>query len=217
MALRVIGAGVGRTGTESLKLALERLLGAPCYHMLEVLEHHPEHVELWRGATAGAMPDWEALFDGYAAAVDWPAASFWPELTVAFPDAVVLLSFRDADDWFRSASRTIFALPESIEGDDEPARLHSMASNVLRTRFAENFREESEAVAAFERHNAAVRAAIPRDRLVEWRTGDGWEPLCTALGLPLPDEPFPHANVGDDFQAKIRELPGGRSLLGETP
>src|SRR5690242_16311928 len=96
MTLRVVGAGLGRTGTHSLKLALEQLLGAPCYHMAEVFEH-PEHVPLWDQATRGEMPDWDALFDGYGAAVDWPMAAFWREIGEAYPDALILLSVRDAD------------------------------------------------------------------------------------------------------------------------
>src|SRR5262245_52291601 len=105
--MRLIGAGLGRTGTLSLKIALEKLLGGPCYHMMEVLAH-PDHVALWTGAARGRMPDWHALFGGYRAVVDWPAASFYRELMQAFPDAVVLLSLRDAESWWRSAHATIF-------------------------------------------------------------------------------------------------------------
>jgi hypothetical protein len=107
MALRAIGAGLGRTGTLSLKLALERLLGVPCYHMRELFAH-PEHVPVWHGAALGTMPDWPEFFAGHGAAVDSPAAYFWPELLAAFPEALVLLSVRDAESWWRSASETIF-------------------------------------------------------------------------------------------------------------
>lgn len=106
MTLRVVGAGLGRTGTTSLKLALERLLGGPCYHMSEVFQH-PEHIGHWHGAARGDMPDWRALFAGYVAAVDWPAASFWREISAAFPQALVVLSVRDPDAWWQSASSTI--------------------------------------------------------------------------------------------------------------
>jgi hypothetical protein len=106
MTLRMVGAGVGRTGTESLKLALEHLLGGRCYHMLEVLTH-PESVMYWASAGRGEMPDWDQVFDGYVAAVDWPVAAYWPELSAAFPDAPVLLSTRaSAEEWYRSASQT---------------------------------------------------------------------------------------------------------------
>src|SRR5579884_4290855 len=105
--LRVIGAGIGRTGTHSLKLALERLLGGRCYHMVEVFQR-PEHIPVWAAAAKGEPVDYRRLLDGYVAAVDWPSAAFWPELAAAFPDAVIVLSSRDADGWWRSASRTIF-------------------------------------------------------------------------------------------------------------
>src|SRR5438105_250833 len=108
MTLRVVGAGLGRTGTMSLKLALERLLGAPCYHMVEVFSH-PEHVPAWHAAAQGRMPDWDQLFAGYAAAVDWPSAAFWPELIEAYPEALVVLSVRDSESWWQSAHETIFA------------------------------------------------------------------------------------------------------------
>src|SRR5512139_2619631 len=106
MGLRIVGAGLGRTGTLSLKLALEKLLGAPCYHMLEVFAH-PEHIAVWHTAAQGRPTDWPALFRGYAATVDWPGASFYRELMDAYPDAIVLLSTRDPDSWWRSASATI--------------------------------------------------------------------------------------------------------------
>ncbi|HEV2474540.1 MAG TPA: sulfotransferase, partial [Chthonomonadales bacterium] len=112
MALRVVGAGVGRTGTHSLKLALERLLSAPCYHMAEVFQH-ADHVPMWHSAATGEMPEWDNLLAGYSAAVDWPASAFWSELSKAYPDAVVLLSTRDPEKWWESAHETIF---QSLEG-----------------------------------------------------------------------------------------------------
>src|SRR4051812_46884347 len=108
MTMRIVGAGLGRTGTHSLKLAIERLTGAPCYHMIEVFGH-PEHLPIWRDAATGTEPDWARLLDGYEAIVDWPGASFWREMSVAFPDAKILLSTRtDGETWWRSASKTIF-------------------------------------------------------------------------------------------------------------
>src|SRR5438132_13248585 len=105
VTVRIVGAGLGRTGTMSLKIALERLLGAPCYHMIEVFEH-PEHVPVWHAAVRGEPVDWDALFAGYVAAVDWPVAAFWREISAANPDAVVLLSVRDAAAWWQSADQT---------------------------------------------------------------------------------------------------------------
>ncbi|MDQ1394767.1 MAG: hypothetical protein QOG64_26 [Acidimicrobiaceae bacterium] len=198
MALRVVGVGLGRTGTSSLKTALEQLLGGSCYHMREVFVH-PEHAAMWLAAARGEPVDWDELFTGYNATVDWPAASFWRELTDAYPDAVVLLSTRsDAATWWRSANRTIFEILQARP--EVPSTWHEMWDAIARNRFTEHLSEEGAAIAAYEAHNAAVRAAIPSDRLVEWQPGDGWEPLSRALGVPEPDQPFPHENTTADFR-----------------
>src|ERR1022692_2743456 len=107
MTLRVVGAGLGRTGTTSLKQALEQLLGGPCYHMLEVRERSADP-DIWGDAYEGRLPAWDHFFDGYRACVDWPAAPFWYEISSTFPDALILLSVRDADAWWKSVSNTIF-------------------------------------------------------------------------------------------------------------
>jgi hypothetical protein len=200
MALRVVGAGLGRTGTHSLKLALEQLLGSPCYHMAEVFEH-PEDVPVWHEAVRGHPVDWDALFDGYAAAVDWPPAAFWREISAAFPDAIVLLSTREsADAWWKSASDTIFQGIWRVPGMED---WRAMVEDMLRLRFTPGWRDnEGEAKAAYEQHNAAVRAAVPADRLVVWQPRDGWGPLCDALDVPVPDEPFPHSNSTAEWRAR---------------
>jgi len=199
MGLRVIGAGMGRTGTMSLKLALTRLLGAPCYHMLEVFER-PAHFGLWTKAGRGEPVDWHTLFEGFAAAVDWPAAAFWPELSLAFPDARILLSTRDSASWWKSASETIFA-PASAAV--RQGAMKEMLESVLGSRFTMALGDRDLAVAAYERNNARVRATVPASRLVEWTTKDGWGPLCAMLGVPVPAEPFPHANTTEEFRARI--------------
>jgi sulfotransferase family protein len=198
MTLRVVGAGVGRTGTMSLKLALEKLLDAPCYHMLEVFVR-PDHVTIWQEAVDGRPPDWEALYEGFVAAVDWPTCTFWRELADAYPDAPVLLSTRDPDDWWRSCDRTIFEVFRAPrEGLDEWL---AMATGMLE-RFAPTFLDAGEAKAAFVRHNDEVRATIAPSRLIEWQPGQGWGPLCEGLGLPVPDEPFPHTNTTEEFRSR---------------
>ncbi len=162
--LKIVGAGLGRTGTNSLKLALEQLLGEPCYHMYEVAAH-PADAARWHAAVRGERVDWDELLGGYAATVDWPASAFWGELLEANPGALVLLSTReDAGQWWESAS----------DG----------------------------AIAAYERHNALVRAEVPAERLIDWRPGDGWAPICSALGVPVPDEPFPHLNTTAQFRSR---------------
>lgn len=198
MTLRVIGAGVGRTGTTSLQAALEQLLGGRCYHMHEVFPR-PDDIPVWQAAAEGRMPDWRRFLDEFSAAVDWPASAFWPELAAAFPDALVLLSTRDADGWWQSATNTIF--PATLKADEGPWR--DMVWAMFRHRFTDDITDRDAAIAAFHAHNAAVRAQVPAARLLEWQPGDGWEPLCAALDLPVPDEPFPHANTTEDFRQRI--------------
>jgi hypothetical protein len=200
MALRVVGAGLGRTGTLSLKLALEKLLGGPCYHMLEVITH-PEHVAPWHAAARGEPVEWHALLAGYAAAVDWPASAFWPELADAFPDALVLLSVRDPDAWWESASQTIF--PGILRASSRMPDWHAMVVDMFANRFTSAIDDAGASKAAFERHNEDVRKRVPAHRLLEWRAEDGWAPLCEALRLPVPAEPFPRANTRDEFLARL--------------
>ena len=213
--MQVVGAGLGRTGTMSLKLALERLLGAPCYHMVEVFGH-PDDIAVWQRAVDGEAVDWAELFKGYEAAVDWPACAFWREISAAFPDAPVLLSTRtDAATWFTSANDTIFGLSRVSPGDDAPVgTAHgAMVQSMWAGTFTADVLDQDAAMRAYEEHNAAVRASIPADRLIDWQPGDGWEPICTKLGLAVPDEPFPHANTTEDFRAMIASggPPGPRS------
>ena len=201
MTLRVVGSGVGRTGTKSLKEALEILLGGPCYHMIEVFGH-PDHSPQWHAAVQGEPVDWDALLDGYRAAVDWPAAACWKELAAANPDAVILHSERPAEDWFRSASSTIFVGLSGSEGrrDDLPEPWFAMVDAMMRERFTPDFLDRDAAVAAYERWNADVKATADPSRLLVWKTGDGWEPICEALGVTVPDEPFPHTNTTEEFR-----------------
>lgn len=196
MTLRVVGAGLGRTGTVSLKVALERLLDAPCYHMTEVFRR-PGHVAVWRAAADGVEPDWRSFFDGYAAVLDWPAAGFWRELAEAHPQALVLLSHRDPEAWWRSARDTIFP---AIAGAADP--WGDMMGALLDVRFSPQWDRREAALAAYQGHLAEVRRLVPRQRLVEWRPEDGWEPLCRALGVGVPDMAFPHANTTRDFLAR---------------
>ena len=199
MSLRVIGAGVGRTGTASLKAALEQLLGGRCYHMFEVIER-PADIGPWTRAAHGAMPDWPRFLADFAAAVDWPAAAYWEELAAAFPDALVLLSHRDPEAWWSSASRTIF--PVCRNAEDGPWR--RMVFATFEARFTAAIEDREAAIAAYAAHNARVRAGVPAARLLEWEPGDGWEPLCAALGMPVPAADFPHTNTEAEFLARVQ-------------
>ncbi len=202
MTLQVVGAGIGRTGTTSLKLALEQLLGGRCYHMLEVRER-PEDPDAWGDAFEGKPPRWDTFFDGYRSAVDWPAAAFWSEIADAYPDAVILLSVRDPDSWWASASKTIFPALATYFAPDAPDDGWTRMGRGMMDAFSAGWQEEDTAKAAYLAHNEHVRRTAPRDRLLEWQVGDGWEPICEALGLPVPDEAFPHANTTAEFRAEV--------------
>jgi hypothetical protein len=198
--LQVVGAGVGRTGTHSLKIALEQLLGGPCHHMIEVFGH-PDEVPVWTDAIDGRPVDWAKLMEGYTAQVDWPGASFWPELAAANPEALVILSVRDPDSWFTSCSNTIFAgLGQAVEQGDE---WMTAMTRLFGTRFDDHIGDRAAMTAAFERHNEKVRETIPAERLLEWTTADGWKPICERLGVAVPDEPFPKTNTTAEFRAMI--------------
>jgi hypothetical protein len=200
--LRVIGAGNARTGTMSLKLALERLLDAPCYHMIDLWEG-PGHISIWHAAVRGEPVPWATLFSGFAAAVDWPASLFWNEIRAAFPDAVVLLSERlDADQWWRSASRTIVPLYEAEPEGDEEVAWSAMMMDLLDSRFTPDWRDASSAMAAYDRHNDEVRRAVATEDLIVWHPEDGWGPLCEGLRMQIPAEPFPSANSTEEFRRR---------------
>jgi hypothetical protein len=198
--LQIVGAGLPRTGTNSLKLALERLTGGRCYHMLEVSER-PGAADAWRAAAEGQAPDWEMLLGDYVAAVDWPASAFWRELAAASPDAPVLLSQRtSAQQWWASVEKTVAVALTSPTDDPEIARIREMGRTLAR-RFCPEWPDPAAMQAAYERHNAEVRAAVAPERLVEWRPADGWGPICAKLGVPVPDEAFPRTNDVAEFRA----------------
>jgi hypothetical protein len=200
MALRVVGAGLGRTGTHSLKLALEQLLGGPCYHMVEVFGH-PDDVPRWQRAVDGDPGPWEDIFREYSAAVDWPASAWWKAISEAYPDSIILLSTRSsADAWYTSATATIFEIMR--RGGHADDAWNRMVTGMLH-QFTPDVNDVTAAKAAYERHNADVRATAAPERLVEWQPGDGWEPLCAALDVPVPDAPFPHVNTTEEFQAMM--------------
>jgi hypothetical protein len=205
MAVRVVGAGLGRTGTNSLRLALEQLLGAPCYHMM-VVSDRPQDVDVWWAAVRGEMPDWSTFPAGFGALVDWPSAAFWRELAAAHPDALVLLSVREsAEAWWRSVERTLVPTMTAPIPADRPglARQRQMVRELVASTFTPDLADAEAAMAAYERHNAEVRATVPPQRLLEWRAGDGWQPICDALGLPVPSQPFPHSNTTADFRSMV--------------
>jgi hypothetical protein len=204
MSLKVVGAGVGRTGTHSLKIALEQLLDGRCHHMIEVLGDPPQ-AQGWIDAIEGGPVDWSTMPGGYVSVVDWPGCSFWPELSAANPDALVLLSVRDPESWYRSASNTIFQSFDKVPPELKPWM--DAMQVLLRDRFSDRFDDPTSMMDAYERHNAAVRQAIPPTRLLEWAPDDGWDLICDRLGIEVPGGPFPVTNTTDEFRAMVGMAP----------
>jgi len=200
MPLSVIGAGFGRTGTESMKLALEMLGQGTCHHMKEVLAD-PEQIRMWRRIARGEAADWDSVFSGFSAAVDWPSAFFWRELADFYPDAKVILTVRSPESWYASMEKTILPnLRNSTDRDSVGVRL------IGERLFDGRYDDAAFAVAIFERNNAEVQATIPPERLLVHNLGDGWEPLCRFLGRPIPEAPYPRSNSADEFHASVAKF-----------
>jgi Sulfotransferase domain len=194
MALKIIGAGLGRTGTVSLKIALEQLGVGRCYHMLELLAN-PAHMALWQKAVDG-RPDWDAIFADYGATVDYPGCACWRELAAFYPAAKVVLTVRDPDAWFDSTQATIFSADtKETLADPKFATVAALMNRLHPDRY-----DRVSMAAAFERHTRAVIGGIPKERLLVYQVGEGWEPLCAFLGVPVPDMPFPRANVREEIK-----------------
>jgi hypothetical protein len=181
----------------------------------------PDDAVVWRDACAGVMPDWDRFLAGYAAGVDWPVSWFWRELSAEFPDALVLLSRRESvERWYQSMDQTVLEGARRMMGGDStrpptPATLTPeqgrAMGEMMQALFGGAFgdpRDRDKVIAAYERHLAEVRATVPAHRLLEWQPADGWQPLCAALDLPIPDEPFPHENTTADMRARINDMGG---------
>ena len=207
MSLAVIGAGLGRTGTLSLKHALEELGLGPCHHMEEVMQH-PGQIPLWHAAGRGKPVDWAALLEGYRATVDWPSAQFWAELARRFPAAKIVLTVRDRARWYESFSKTILMLMSAREAapNETMKAIFDMAQDVIiRRAFDGRLDDPTHVMACFDRHNAAVKAALPPERLLVYEVAQGWAPLCRFLGVPVPATPFPRVNSTQEFWELIQQ------------
>jgi hypothetical protein len=205
MPLDVIGAGFGRTSTKSLKDALELLGFDRCYHMFEVREHHPEHRPLWAAAHRGEAVDWEALFVGYRASVDWPSCNLWRELAQYYPQAKVILTARDAEQWYDSVMRTIYPSSQAMRTDDDPQRREAgewVNTIIWQQVFDGRMNDRAHAISVYNTHVASVRAGIASERLLVFEPQSGWAPLCEFLQCPLPDTPYPLVNTTEEFLAR---------------
>jgi hypothetical protein len=206
--MKVIVAGFSRTGTMSTQVALEKL-GYRTYHMFEAIKNQEKgHLDMWNAFMEGKNSmDWEKLFEGYDASTDLPACIYWREMMVAFPDAKVILTIRDAESWWKSYQ----SLVESQQGPVDHLlflprfkKLDRLVENIERVFFKIEPGQyvAEDAMKVFNEHNEAVKTTVPADRLLIFDVKDGWEPLCKFLGVPTPDEPFPHENIGTKLVEK---------------
>ncbi|RKS71821.1 hypothetical protein BZB76_4631 [Actinomadura pelletieri DSM 43383] len=216
--MQVIGAGFGRTGTASLKAALERLGLGPCYHMSTVIAE-PHRVRQWLDIGEGAPADWDEIFAGFQSALDWPAASYWRELADHYPDAKVILTVRDGERWYDSVASTIFARalaerrPPSLRRrllrwlvarrSPDFALYPRMARATIFDRvFDGRIADRDHVLTVFDRHITEVESTLPPDRLLIFDVSQGWSPLCDFLAVPIPDEPFPQSNERTTWHRK---------------
>ncbi|MDA0822552.1 MAG: sulfotransferase family protein [Proteobacteria bacterium] len=198
MTLSVIGAGFGRTGTLSMKSALEILGFGPCHHMVEVNSNVAQR-DLWRAIAAGEDANWDLAFAGYRSCVDWPSAFYWRELSDYFPNAKIILTVRDAEKWYESVSHTIFP---SLQSSSDPA---SVGVKLIAQRvFGGILNDKQHALDIYAKNIRNVQAAFDHDRLVTYKIGDGWEPLCRFLNVPVPTREFPQSNSTEEFNQRVR-------------
>ncbi len=219
--MKVIGAGFGRTGTSSLKGALEELGFSPCYHMTEVFAN-PEHADFWRAAWRGEPVNWDGdgVLGSYEATVDWPACTFYAELMERHPDAKVLLSVRDPAKWYESTRNTIYELGKISTGSPLSrlsfALLSLLAFGTFNTgqgpmteeivwqgTFDGKFEDRHRTIEVFNRHNDEVRRRVPKEQLLIYEVKEGWGPLCEFLGVEEPDKPYPRLNDAAEAQRLI--------------
>jgi hypothetical protein len=209
MTIKLIGAGFGRTGTSSLQVALEELGLNKCYHMREVFAH-PEHFLFWLAATEHRPVNWDRLFAGYQATVDWPGCTFYQELMAYYPDAKVLLSVRDPEKWYDSAYNTIYSSHKPslanwlFKWNPLTRKRWRVIDSIWKDTFQGRFEDRAFAIEVFKQHNAEVQRVVPAERLLVYDVKQGWEPLCRFLNVPVPDKPFPHLNDTAEFQQMVR-------------
>ena len=204
MALKVIGAGLGRTGTLTLKTALEMLGFGPCHHMIEVFAN-PGQVPFWNRAAEGEAVEWDEVYGDYAATVDWPGCHFYASLAKRYPDAKVIHTVRDPQRWFDSTQATIFS-PVMLK--KIPPLMLEMCTKIVYSLFDHRIHDRDHAISVYEQHTRTVIDTIPADRLLVFDVRDGWEPLCRFLGHDIPDEAFPRANDVEELWDNVERMTG---------
>jgi hypothetical protein len=222
MSLKVIGTGMGRTGTHSLKMALEQLGFTKCYHMVELF-NNPAGLSCFEKAEAGEAADWDTLFLGYTSAVDYPVARYYKQLIVKYPEAKIVHTMRDPESWYKSCVQTIFWASKP-----SPARILNMMvkmpfSPVLRKRlpvlkyngkmldneFGSDLLNKNEVIKRFNARNEEVLNTVPKERLLVYNVKEGWGPLCSFLNIALPATPFPVSNTSEEFKQRVAQIAKG--------
>jgi hypothetical protein len=201
VGLEIIGPGFGRTGTNSLKSALEQPGFGPCHHMFEVRDN-PGQLPGWTAAAKGDKVDWAQLLRGYRSQVDWPGARYWRELVATFPQARIILTIRDPGDWYESMQATIIPLLATRGTLDVPFvnDLLNMAHlTVVEQVFGSRLNDRDHAIRVFRAHIAGVQADVSGHRLLCYEVSHGWQPLCNFLQVDVPDAPFPKTNSSKAF------------------
>ena len=214
--MKVIGVGFGRTGTMSLKAALEQLGAGPCFHMIDLIMGANKERDLaqWVKVAADDPVDWHEVFDGWEATVDWPAAARWREICAAFPDAPVLLNVREFESWYASVANTILAVklaaqsgavaPDANRPQPDPRLWGVIDALIWEGDFQGRFEDKAWVRQMYDDRIAEIEATIGPERLTIWSLGeDGWEPLAAMLGVPVPDEPFPRLHDTNEFRAEF--------------
>ncbi len=209
MALQVVGAGFGRTGTLSLKTALEQLGFSKCHHMQEVTISSKQ-VNAWHAIAHGEAPDWDDVFEGYASSCDWPSCTYWDAIQRHYPDSKVILTIRDPDRWYDSAMETIYpvsnGVPQWLKWLSPRLRkgVDMICTTIWEGTFDGRFEDRAHAIEVFNRNTEQVKAGVSPERLLVFQATDGWEPLCTFLGVPVPEGPYPHVNEAADLKRLLK-------------
>lgn len=202
MTFKIIGAGMGRTGTASLKVALETLDIGHCYHMSEVLKN-PECIPDWINAAEGSA-DWDKIFNGYSATVDNPGCNFWKKLADYYPEAKVILTVRDADKWFDSTIETIHSVEFASFIKNSP--FGTMIQKTIWDMIDNRMQDRTYMVNFFKNRTSEIIDYIAPERLLVYQVNDGWEPLCTFLNIPVPDTEFPRINSRNETKEMLANL-----------
>ena len=211
MSIEVIGAGWGRTGTLSLKVALEQLGFDKCYHMKELIER-PETVTFWEKLEQGKEIDWDELFKGYKATVDHPSCNYYIQLMNHYPHAKVILTVREPEKWYESAFNTTYQISLALD-QEMPAqqgvistqwqtsrRTFQIVKLIVQRDFQGKFEDKEYMIDIFKKHIEEVKQNIPAEKLLVYQVKEGWQPLCDFLNVPVPDIEFPHLNERKEFK-----------------